>query len=271
MNIDPGPHAILIGMEASGTIRDEFRALGFNAWSCDLRECESDPRWHLRCDVFDVIEAGWLMGIFHPDCTYLTNAGVWACNDPDYERYPGVGYHQRPDPATLVGAARRNARDQALANVERIISAPIPLKVIENPRGAIGSNIRKADQIIQPPQFGENASKETHLWLWNLPKLRPTGWAAPRMVPRAKASGKSDRELAADGGTTERRDLFLGDGLMRWANQSDTGQNNLSERADRWIDRSRTFPGIAKAMARQWGDWLVQNHGVTPCLANLGT
>lgn len=252
MTVDPGPHAILIGMEASGTIRDEFRARGFNAWSCDLRPCEGDPAWHLQCDVFEVIEFGWLMGIFHPDCTYLTNSGVWALNDPDYERYPGVGYHQRPDPATLVGAARREARHKALTDVERIISAPIPLKAIENPRGAIGTKIRKADQVIHPPQFGDDASKETHLWLWRLPKLRPTGWRAGRIVER------------------DEQHLF-GGGVERWANQSDAGHNNLSERADRWIDRSRTFPGIAKAMARQWGDWLAQNHGVTPCPASLGT
>ncbi len=241
---DPGPNAILIGMEASGTIRDAFRALGFNAWSCDLRECESDPRWHLRCDVFDIIDAGWLMGIFHPDCTYLTNAGVWALADPDYERYPGVGYHQRVRPETLTGQARRDAKDKALATVELIDRSFIPLKAMENPRGALGTHFRKADQVIHPPQYGEDASKETHLWLWRLPKLRPTGWRDGRIVE------------------PDPQHLF-GGGVERWANQSDAGQNNASERAGRWIDRSRTFAGIANAMADQWGRWLIEQHGVT--------
>lgn len=241
--IEPGPDAILIGMESSGIIRDAFRARGFNAWSCDLRACEGDPRWHLHCDVFDIIDRGWLLGIFHPDCTYLTNSAAWALNDPDFERYPGVGYHQRPDPATLVGAARRDAKAKALRTVERIISAPIPLKAIENPRGAIGTGIRKADQVIHPPQFGEDAAKETHLWLWMLPKLRPTGWRHGRIVE------------------DDPQHLF-GGGVERWANQSDSGNNRVPESAERWIERSRTYSGIANAMAQQWGDWLIAHHGV---------
>lgn len=243
--MDIGPAAILIGMEASGVIRDEFRALGFNAWSCDTRECEADPRWHLRCDVNSILTLGWLMAIFHPDCTYLTNSAEWALNDPDFDRYPGVGYHQRVKPGTLTGQPRRDARAQAIRQVETLLDAPIEMIAIENPRGTLGTSIRKADQVIHPPQFGEDASKETHLWLKNLPKLRPTGWRQGRIVEN------------------DPQHLF-GGGVERWANQSDSGQNRLSESDDRWIDRSRTFPGIARAMARQWGDWLIFRHGVKP-------
>lgn len=246
IDFDPGPNAIIIGMEASGVIRDEFRARGFNAWSCDLRECESDPRWHLRCDVFDIYRKGWLLGIFHPDCTYLTAAAEWAFSNPDYERYPGVGYHQKVARGTLVGEARREARREALNLVRTLLlDNPIPMVAIENPQGAIGTNIRLADQIVHPFQYGEDASKRTHLWLKGLPKLRPTGWKAGRIVER------------------DEQDLF-GGGIERWANQTDNGQNCLSPSSDRWIERSRTYSGIAKAMAQQWGDWLISHHGVKP-------
>jgi hypothetical protein len=105
------------------------------------------------------------------------------------------------------------------------MSAPIPRIAIENPIGRIGTAIRKADQIIQPYQFGHDASKQTALWLKGLPKLQPTQLVAPRMV----------------------------DGKARWANQTDSGQNRLSPSPDRWKLRSTTYQGIADAMARQWG------------------
>src|SRR5690606_39218207 len=103
-------------------------------------------------------EYGWWpdLAIFHPTCTYLTNSAAWAFNDPDFERYPGVGYHQRVKPGTLTGAARRAARKSALDDVRRIISLPIKRKAFENPIGAINTAIRKADQIVQPYQFGDD-------------------------------------------------------------------------------------------------------------------
>ena len=91
--------------------------------------------------------------------------------------------------------------------------------------GAISSNIRKADQYIQPHQFGDDASKTTGLWLKGLPKLEPTRHIAPRIV----------------------------DGKKRWANQCDNGQNNLPPSENRWRERSKTYQGIAYAMAMQWG------------------
>lgn len=203
-------------MEASGIIRDAFRARGFDAWSCDLRACERDPRWHLQCNVFDVIARGWRMGIFHPDCTYLTSSGLhW--NKRNHGR----------EACTLYG----------LHTVRRIMDAPVELMCIENPRGRIGTAIRKSDQTLQPHQFGEDAAKETRLWLKRLPKLRPTG------------QSMGGRDVGGD------VDLF-GEGTRRWSNQADDGQNRLGETAGRWIERSRTYPGIAEAMASQWGDWL---------------
>lgn len=112
--------------------------------------------------------------------------------------------------------------EEALDFVRFLMDAPIPRIAIENPVGCISTRIRKPDQIIQPWQFGENASKSTCLWLKGLPKLKPT-----KVLP---------------GGRQARR-----------ANQTASGQNRLGPSADRWKIRSATYGGIARAMAEQWG------------------
>ena len=194
---------VLIACEYSGTVRDAFRALGYDAMSCDLLPTDRDGP-HYQGDVFDVIGQGWDLMIAHPPCTYLCSSGLhWNKRQPDREQ--------------------RTA--DALAFVQALMDAPIARIAIENPIGRIGAAIRKADQIIQPYQFGHDASKQTALWLKGLPKLTPTQLVAPRMV----------------------------DGKARWANQTDSGQNRLSPSADRWKLRSTTYQGIADAMANQWG------------------
>lgn len=251
------PGIVVIGMETSGMLRRRFQALGFETYSIDTLPSEdggedmaySDDRVplgrHLVGDVFDTLENMWAsdlwpaLGIFHPTCTYLTGSAEWAYADPDFARYPGVGYHQRVKPGTLTGAARREAREHALQDVRRIMALPIYLKAIENPVGAIGTAIRPADQTIQPNRFGDDASKGTCLWLEHLPKLRPTAHAAPRLID----DGRPQLGL-------------FGTGVARWANQTDAGQNKLSPGDERWKDRSRTFPGIADAMAAQWAPFI---------------
>jgi hypothetical protein len=103
------------------------------------------------------------------------------------------------------------------------MDAPIPRICIENPVSVISTRIRKPDQIIQPWQFGHPESKATCLWLLGLPLLQPTN-----VLPKP-ATG-------------------------RWSNQTPTGQNNLGPSADRWKERSKTYSGIAEAMAQQWGN-----------------
>lgn len=165
---------VLIGMETSGRTREAFRRLGHDAYSCDLLPAQDDSPYHLQGDVFEIIQHGepWDLGLFHPTCTFLTNSAAWAFNDPNFERYPGVGYHQKPKADTLTGAARREARELALADVRKIMGF-FPTRVkrlaIENPVGAISNAIEKPAQIIQPYNFGDDASKSTCLWLRNLP------------------------------------------------------------------------------------------------------
>ncbi len=211
-----GGMKVLVACEFSGTVRDAFIALGHEALSCDLLPTET-PGPHYQGDVLDILEDGWDLMIAHPPCTFLTISAAWAFTDGPY--------HQKIKEGTLVGSARRRAREEALAFVSLLLDAPIPRIALENPIGCISSRIRKPEQIIQPHQFGHDASKATCLWLKGLMPLRATENFPPRMV--------GDRP--------------------RWSNQTDSGQNKLSPSTDRWAARSLTFPRIAKAMAEQWG------------------
>lgn len=216
---------VIIGCECSCIVRDEFSARGHDAWSCDLKPPERPGGNHLQCDLMTVLDRGWDLIIAHPDCTYLTCSAEWAYKDPDYVRYPGVGYHMKLKPGTLTGAARREARRKAVAFVKALGDCCIPKVGIENPTGHLSSAWRKPDQTIQPYEYGDDASKGTCLWLRNLPILRPTKYVEPRMV----------------------------DGKPRWGNQTDGGQNKLPPSPTRAADRARTYQGIAMAMADQWG------------------
>lgn len=208
---------VLVACEYSGRIRQAFCDLGHEAWSCDLLPTEGNFRFHYQCDVREILHQGWDLLIAHPDCTYLTNSASWA-----YKEGP---YHQKINPGTKVGAERMKLRNEALEFVRLLMNAPIPMIAIENPIGVISTSIRPASQYINPHEYGHDASKKTGLWLKGLPLLKPTNHIEPRIV----------------------------NGLKRWANQTDSGQNRLTPGSDRWKDRSRTYQGWADAMAMQWG------------------
>lgn len=230
---------VLIACEYSGNTRRAFEMFGHDAWSCDLLPAEDGSDKHIQGDVRGVLADGWDLMIAHPDCTYLTNSAEWAYGDGPY--------HQKVKPETLVGAARRAARERALAFVKILLDAPIPSIGLENPVGAISSRIRPADQYIQPYEFGHDASKKTGLWLKNLPPLKPTQYIAPRMVccglVLPDAVGKYGCPNCNGDNT----------GRPRWGNQTNSGQNKLTPSADRWKDRARTYSGWSMAMAEQWG------------------
>ena len=193
---------VLVACEYSGTVRDAFRAAGHDALSCDLLPTDV-PGPHYQGDVTDIINDGWDLMVAHPPCTYLCSSGLhWN--------------KRRPERAQMT--------EDALKFVQFLLDAPIPRIALENPIGCIGTRIRKADQTIQPWQFGHDASKSTCLWLKNLPLLTPTAVVEPRI-----ANGKK-----------------------RWANQTDSGQNRLPPSEDRWKIRSETYAGIAAAMVAQW-------------------
>ena len=194
---------VLVACEYSGTVRDAFIAAGHDAMSCDLLPTDV-PGPHYQGDVTDILGDGWDLMVAHPPCTYLSVSGMhW----------------------TTRGLRDPKLTEDALAFVRLLMDAPIPRIAIENPVSVISSRIRKPDQIIQPHEYGHDASKKTCLWLKGLPLLVPTQHVEPRIV----------------------------NGKKRWGNQCDSGQNKLGPSDDRWKIRSETFTGIAQAMAAQWG------------------
>lgn len=195
---------VLVACEYSGRVRQAFRDLGFDAWSCDFLESEDGSPYHIQGDCTPLLTQEWDLMVAHPPCTYLAVSGLhWNKKDP----------------------SRAAKTEEALEFVRTLMAAPIERIAVENPVSCISSRIRKPDQIIQPWWFGEDASKKTCLWLKGLPLLRAT-------------------------------DRLPGDDRTRRANQTPSGQNKLGPSPDRWKERSRTYLGIAKAMAAQWGEVL---------------
>ena len=190
---------VLVACEYSGIVRDAFRARGHDAWSCDLLPTDTeDKNFHVQGDVLNILGDGWDLMVAHPPCTHLASSGArWFKN-------------------------KQAEQEAAIKFVADLMYAPIPRIAIENPVGVISRFIRKPDQIIQPWQFGHEATKTTCLWLRNLPKLKPT------MIV-----GKGLRHVTKSGRS-----------LPAWY--------NLPPSLDRWKIRSTTFQGIADAMAAQW-------------------
>jgi len=197
---------VLVACEYSATVRDAFRARGFDAWSCDLLPTEGDPRWHIQGDAIEAAYSQrWDMLIAHPPCTYLSRAGArWWKN-----------------------AERRKLADQAAEFVFALHDAPVQHIAIENPIGQLNSRWRYPDQTIQPWEYGHPFSKATCLWLKNLPPLMPTSILADHRplirsnVTATKRAGKPQRGVLSGG-----------------------------------LVSAVTFPGIAAAMADQWGAFL---------------
>jgi hypothetical protein len=197
---------VLVACEYSGRVRDAFLDAGHYALSCDLLPTDSTyPRGeHYQGDVLNLLDEGWDLMIAHPPCTYLSVSGMhW----------------------TTRGLRDPKLTEDALDFVRKLLDAPIERIALENPVSVISSRIRKPDQIINPYEFGHDASKKTCLWLKNLPKLASTNLIEPRII----------------------------NGRKRWGNQTDSGQNKLAPSDDRWKIRSETYEGIAQAMAQQWG------------------
>ena len=152
----------LIGCEFTGSVRRAFRALGHDAWSCDLLPAADGSPHHIRGNVVGHLNDGWDAAIFHPPCTYLANSGVrWL--------YGGKGKTRDKQ--------RWAAMEAGAMFFETCLNARIPMVAVENPimhsyaRAIVG---RGPDQIIQPWQFGHGETKATCLWLRGLPKLTPT-------------------------------------------------------------------------------------------------
>ncbi len=215
---------ILVACEVSGRVREALRERGHEAYSCDLGPAADNSRWHIQGDATAAAYSrAWDAIVAHPPCTYLTNSAAWAFGDGPY--------HQRCKPGTLLGAARRPARAQAVTFWMQLWAAPIPHKLFENPVGYMNTHWRAPSQIVQPWQFGDDASKATCLWAHNWPPLAldPSRYVKPRLV----------------------------NGRPRWSNQTDSGQNRLSPGDGRAAARAVTYPGIAEAIAESVSQFLI--------------
>ena len=213
---------VLVACEESQAVTIELRKLGHEAYSCDLLECSGGhPEWHIKGDaVAEAYSGKYDMMIAHPPCTFLAVSGArWMYNKDG-----------------SVNKERLKNQNEALTFVQKLMDAPIEKIAIENPISVISSNIRKPDQIIQPWQFGDKASKSTCLWLKNLPKLKHTN-----IVEKGEFKEWIDKKT----GKTKRQATWYYEALQK-----------AKTPEERRTLRSKTFQGIAKAMAEQWGNFI---------------
>lgn len=214
---------ILIACEESQAVCKQFRALGYEAYSCDiLPESGGHPEWHIQDDIFNVINEGWDMMIAFPPCTYLSVSGAQWYYHPGDKNLPIE--QRRPHPKY---PNRNQDRQDAKEFFIRLYNSNIKHIAIENPVGIMNTQFMKPTQIIQPWMFGDEATKTTCLWLKNLPELQPTN-----------VVGKGERTVFASGKSHP-----------KWYAEALAKAKTPEERRNL---RSKTFPGIAKAMATQW-------------------
>ncbi len=261
------PLNVLITHECSGAICREFRALGHSAFSCDLvPRTDGNVKHHILGDATEAMRHGrptdgapWDLVITHRVCRYLANSGSlrlyiggkkangidvdrWRKMEDgaeDFRRQFLIGEYQGP-----LCAENPVMHGHAVAQID--------IEGIEHQNG-----FKVNRQTIQPYQFGDDASKATQLWLRGLPKLviQPMeDWAKPRYVC-AKCNTVEWEE------TKGMRCPHCQSRLSppRWSNQTGSGQNKLGPSADRAHRRAITYPGIAKAMAKQWSEYLLNN------------
>ncbi len=193
---------VLVACEYSGKVREAFRKLGHDAWSCDLLPADDNSPYHYQGDIFDIIDQGWDLMIAHPPCTYLTNAGVsWL--------YRKEG--------------RWEDMREGAEFFKKLLEADIPKIAVENPimhKYAVEIIGRRQDQVIQPWMFGHLEQKATCLWLKGLPPLVPTNNVKEEML-------KLDPKV-------RQRLHFLPPSKDRWKIRSETYQGIADAFAQQW-------------------------------------
>jgi hypothetical protein len=215
---------ILIACEESDEVRGRFESLGFDAWSCDLQENRNPNAKHYQGNVFDIINDGWDAMIAFPPCTHLAVSGA---------RH----FEQK----------RKDGRQQeGIDFFMKMINAPIKHIAVENPMGIMSTIYKKPSQIIQPYFFGDEAQKTTCLWLKNLPLLYHN--RTPNLFDTDITHvGKGDMiEFISKKGVKKSQPKWYADALSLSADE-------------RSKVRSKTFPGIANAMATQWAEYIIND------------
>jgi hypothetical protein len=222
---------VLVACEYSGIVRDAFAERGWDAWSCDLLPSERPEGQHVQGDVIPLLDEDWDLLVAHPPCTFMTLSGARWLYEPwskqekkDYLELTGKplgGHSRRRDEERWKGL------DEGAAFFNIFLHTNIPHVAVENPqmhRHAIQRVGGVATQFVQPFHFGTMESKRTGLRLINLPPLEATNDVEAEM--RKLPKNMTDKVHYASPG------------------------------ADRWKERSRTYPAIAQAMADQWGPFI---------------
>lgn len=224
---------VLVACEESQTVCKAFRKRGHEAYSCDIQPCSGGhPEWHIMWDCLplldgncefvttggqhEVINGKWDLIIAHPPCTYLTVTGNRWFN---VEKYGSKAIK------------RIKYREEAAEFFMKFINADCSRIVVENPIGYMSTAYKKPSQIIQPYQFGHHARKSTCLWIKGLPLLKPTDVVDMGVILPGGYSTGASADCARDENGK----------ILKW-NDPRTA-----------VIRSRTFTGIAEAMANQWG------------------
>ena len=206
---------VLVACEFSQVVCKAFRDKGHEAYSCDIIDCSGGhPEWHIKDDILKHFNDGWDLMIAHPPCTHLAVSGA---------RY-------------FKKKIQDGRQKEAIGFFLKFTQTNIPKVVIENPVCIMSRYYRKPDQIIQPYYFGDTYQKTTCLWLKNIPKLR-----YGKEVQIALGELKPPQTDIVDRG--EMKVFPSGRVMPKWY-------------AEAWGDaktKSKTFQGIANAMATQWG------------------
>jgi site-specific DNA-cytosine methylase len=214
---------ILIACEESDEVRGRFEKLGFDAWSCDIQPNRNINAKHYQCDVFEIINDNWDAMIAFPPCTHLAVSGSqwFEQKIKDGRQKEGINFFLKI----------------AKANIKHI--------AIENPIGIMSKNYMPPSQIIQPYYFGDKAQKTTCLWLKNLPKLYHN--ATPNLfddIITHTDKGEFIEWIDKKTGKLKKQPLWY-------------AQARSLKGEERSKVRSKTFPGIADAMAKQWSDYIL--------------
>lgn len=212
---------ILVGCEESQAVTIELRKLGHEAFSCDLLPCSGEhPEWHIQFDVTKVLKGGYFLAE-NGDEIYVSKWDMLICFPPcTHLTVSGARWF----PEKIADGRQQQGIDLFMC----FANAPIDKIAIENPIGIMSKKWRKPNQIIQPWMFGDKAKKSTCLWLKGLPNLKPDITEEPELEYHNMPGGKR---------------------MEMWMYKIRCLDAKSGARAKA---ASKTFPGIAKAMAYQW-------------------
>jgi len=218
---------VLLACEESQAVTKEFRKLGHEAFSCDIEPCSGDhPEWHIKYDALEIMNGDCMFDTTLNELTTISGDWDMVIAFPPCTYICGSGWFR-----SVKDPERMKKSIKAIEFAKKLWSCSAKKICIENSIGKLSTVMEKPTQYIQPYDFGNDASKKTCLWLKNLPPLivNKDDYIKPRIV------------------------ITNGKEYKRWGNQTDSGQNRLGPSPDRGKIRSKTYTGIAKAMAEQWG------------------